>query len=57
MAEWCESFLKAQSEFAQPIYPPAEANALAAMIASAARFCPALPYPAYLTRDAYATAS
>ena len=28
----------------------------AAMIASAARFCPALPYPEYLARDAYATA-
>jgi len=28
----------------------------AAMIASAARFCQALPYPEYLARDAYATA-
>ena len=28
----------------------------AAMIASAARFCPVLPYPEYLPRDAYATA-
>jgi N6-L-threonylcarbamoyladenine synthase len=28
----------------------------AAMIASAARFSPALPYPEYLSRDAYATA-
>jgi N6-L-threonylcarbamoyladenine synthase len=28
----------------------------AAMIASAARFCPSLPYPEYLARDAYATA-
>jgi len=28
----------------------------AAMIASAARYCPALPYPEYLARDAYATA-
>jgi N6-L-threonylcarbamoyladenine synthase len=36
--------------------PPALCSDNAAMIASAARFCPALPYPEYLARDAYATA-
>jgi N6-L-threonylcarbamoyladenine synthase len=37
------------------IAPPALCSDNAAMIASAARFCPPLPFPEYLSRDAYAT--
>jgi len=37
--------------------PPELCSDNAAMIASAARYAPALPFPEYLSRDAYATAA